>query len=119
MELRICPVCNKAFYSSSDRDGVLCTHCGYVLYEVRVGARVELNPRSLCFTLSLSGEEVRASLKDYSPSGLRIIYSGKTMPVDTVCNVDIDELGIHAVARTVWSKKISSSSVSAGLRLIN
>jgi len=119
MKPRICPECQKAFYPPPDERGVLCSHCGHILYEARDGTRVRPSNRSLSFTLTLPGAQVEASIKDYSPSGLRITYSGAEMDIDSILNVDIDELGIHAPARAVWTKRISSSSFSAGLRLLN
>lgn len=115
MELRVCPECNKAFYARRVGEIVACPHCGFILYDRRRKKRVR---RELAFYLSMEGRVVQATLRDYSKDGLRIAYEGKAPRPDTVLDISIDELDIHRHAQPVWSKKMSKSTVSAGLKLL-
>lgn len=115
MELRVCPECDRVFYSLHDSDVVACPHCGFILHDRRRSKRVhkELDCRFL-----LEGHVVRARLQDYSTDGLRMVYNGQALKADTVIDVEIEGLDVHRPAKTVWSTKISKHSASAGLRLL-
>ncbi|HXI09382.1 MAG TPA: PilZ domain-containing protein [Thermodesulfobacteriota bacterium] len=115
MELRVCPECNKAFYARRAGEVVACPHCGFVLYDRRRKKRVL---RELAFYFSMEGRVVQATLRDYSKDGLRIAYEGDALRPDAVIDISIDELDIHRHAQPVWSKKMSKSTVSAGLKLL-
>lgn len=115
MEIRVCPECDRAFYSLPDSDVVACTHCGFIAFDRRGAKRVhkEVDCRFL-----LEGRLVRARLQDYSAGGLRMVYTGEALKADTVLDVEVEGLDVHRTAKTVWSMKISKHSVSAGLRLL-
>lgn len=115
MEIRVCPECDKAFYSPRVSDVVACSHCGFIMFDRRGSKRVhkEFDCRFL-----LDGQVVSARLQDYSADGLRMVYTGKALKADTVLDVEVEGLDVHRPARTVWSMKISRHSASAGLRLL-
>jgi len=115
MEIRVCPECDRAFYSLRSSDVVACSHCGFVLFDRRGAKRVhkEFDCRFL-----LAGQVVRAKLQDYSADGLRMVYTGQALEANTVLDVEVDGLDVHRPAKTVWSMKISKDSASAGLRLL-
>lgn len=115
MELRVCPECNKAFYSLHDSEVVACPHCGFILHDRRRTKRVT-KEIDCCF--SVEGELVRAKLQDYSKDGLRVVYSGHALGVDTVFDVEVEDLDVHRPAKAVWAKKISKSQFSVGLKLL-
>jgi len=115
MELRVCPECEKAFYSPPDGDFLSCPHCGFVLFDRRGGQRVRREAESV---LSIRGRKLRATLKDYSTGGARVEYSGPDLERDTVIELYVDDLDIHARAVAVWTKKASGDVKYAGFRLL-
>lgn len=98
-----------------DSDVVACPHCGQILHDRRNKERIK---KELEFTFFFKGEGQSARLSDYSEGGVKMVYEGKPLEVDTVLDVEIKELDIRRPARTVWSKKLSNSSASTGLRLL-
>jgi len=115
MELRVCPECDKAFYSPHDSEVVACPHCGFVLHDRRRARRIH---RELDCRFLLEGRVVSAILQDYSANGLRMVYEGQALEADTLLDVEVEGLAVHRPARTVWSVKISKAKASAGLRLL-
>ncbi|MBE9528310.1 MAG: hypothetical protein IME99_03625 [Proteobacteria bacterium] len=115
MEIRICPECNKAFYALKETDTLVCHYCGFVIFDQRGKQRLVAN---FDFNFTLHGHKVRAKLKDYSETGARIVYKGRLLTEDTVLNLVIDELGIEATAKTMWSKRIAKDTYSYGLELL-
>lgn len=115
MELRVCPECDRAFYSLHDSDMVTCIHCGFIVYDRRGPKRVH---KAFDCRFLLEGRLVRARLQDYSTNGLRMVYTGQALKADTVLDVEVEGLDVHRLAKIVWSKKLSKGSVSAGLRLL-
>ncbi len=115
MELRVCPECDRVFYSLHDSDVVACPHCGFILHDRRGALRTK---KEINFTISLEGENIPVKLIDYSVDGLKIVCKGRDIKTDTFLDVDIKALGIHKTAKTVWSKKVSGSLSSVGLKLL-
>ena len=115
IELRICPHCEKAFYTPVEDKRVVCLYCGYVLFDRRGALRTQ---KEVDFTISLNGTDVPVKLKDYSDDGLKIVCEGRDIKTDTFLDVDIKPLGIHKIAKTIWSKKVSESLSSIGLKLL-
>ncbi len=115
MEIRVCPECNKAFYALRETDTLVCHYCGFVIFDQRSRQRLLAD---FDFNLTLLGHNVRAKLKDYSETGARIVYKGKLISEDTVLNLVIDELGIEATAKAMWSKRIAKDTYSYGLELL-
>jgi len=115
IEIRICPQCAKAFYMPIDDKRVVCIYCGYVLFDGRGAQRTE---KEVSFTISLEGENIATKLEDYSEDGLKIVCRGHAIEKDTFVNIDIKALGIHKIAKAIWSKKVSRSLFSAGLKLL-
>jgi len=110
--LRICPQCHKAFYKANDKASIRCNHCGYVLLERRGAQRIK---KELVFYLCSGKKEIPARLKDYSEGGLRATYPGSVIHTKVI-KVNIDELNIHRRAQAVWTKRVSRSVYSIGLR---
>lgn len=115
MELRVCPDCQKAFYSSPEGESVLCPHCGFVLLEKRLHKRTR---KVLDFFFSYHGKKHGARLEDYSDSGVRAVYTGPGVDPDTVLEFDIDELDIHGKVRAVWTRELGKSRAESGFMLI-
>lgn len=113
IEIRVCPECGKAFYAPVDR--AVCPHCRYVFLERRYKGRIK---KELAFTVSLEGKKLPARLEDYSENGIKMVYKGAGLEVDTVLHVNIDEMDLHRNARAVWTKKLSKSLSSSGLKLL-
>jgi hypothetical protein len=116
MEIRVCPQCNKAFYASPDAECLVCSHCGHVIYDRRRKERVE---KELDFNIPFKGRPLPAKLMDYSEGGLKAVYKGGLLKVDTVFDLDIGELDIHAEVKTVWTKKVSKSVYASGFKFLN
>ncbi|MDH3972729.1 MAG: PilZ domain-containing protein [Deltaproteobacteria bacterium] len=112
IELRICPQCNKVFYSNSKESSPPCVYCGYVLIE-RCEERKEV---SQDMTLTINGRKKGVTLKDYSPNGAMVVYVGSEIPVNTSFLFEIRELNIKKAAKIVWSKKINKSISATGIR---
>ncbi len=115
MEIRVCPDCDKAFYALRDAIHLVCHHCGYMLLDRRSKERTICN---LDFTFTYGGKSIRAKLKDYSESGLRILYRGRSMQVDSVLDIRLDGLSIHSAAKAVWTSSVSRSLYSSGFQFI-
>ncbi len=115
MEIRVCPDCDKAFYALCDAIHLVCHHCGYMLLDRRVKERTASN---LDFTFTYGGKSIKARLKDYSESGLRVFYRGSALKVDSVLDIELDGLNIHSQARAVWTKNVSRSLCSSGFTFI-
>ena len=115
MELRVCPECNKAFYALHDSEVVACPHCGFILHDRRRNKRMH---KELEFAFSAGGKTVTAKLQDYSLNGMKIAYTGAALDVESLLDIDIDEINIHGKARAVWTKKVSKSVASIGLKLL-
>jgi len=115
IENRICPHCEKVFYTPVEDKRVVCIYCGYVLFDRRGAQRTE---KEVNFTISVEGEKIPTRLKDYSADGLKIVCRGNAIKADTFLDIDIKALGIHKIAKAIWSKKVSRSLFSAGLKLL-
>jgi len=115
MEIRVCPECNKAFYSLRESDVVACSHCGFIMHDRRGALRTK---KEVDCTIGLEGESIRVKLVDYSVNGIKIVCRGCYIKADTFLDVDIKALGIHKMAKAVWSKMVTSSSSSVGLKLL-
>jgi predicted RNA-binding Zn-ribbon protein involved in translation (DUF1610 family) len=115
MELRVCPECKKAFYTAAVEYPPPCPRCGHVLLDRRTQERKATTTN---FTFLVEGKKRSATLLDFSKEGARIIYGGKTFPVNSVMDLSIDKLNIHGTAKAVWTKKIDSKSTT-GLKFIN
>jgi len=115
MELRVCPECDRAFYSLHDSDMVTCTHCGFIVYDRRGALRTK---KEVDCTIALEGENIPAKLIDYSVNGIKIVCRGHDIKADTFLDVDIKALGIHKMAKSVWSKRVTRSSSSVGIKLL-
>jgi len=115
MELRVCPECRKAFYAPPEGTHLLCPHCGFALLDRRDETRTI---KDVDFHLVLGSTEIQARLKDLSRGGFRAEYSGRSLELDALLRVDIEGLGIHQTARTVWSKRISKSRYSSGFKFL-
>lgn len=117
VELRVCPECNKAFFKGLDREYAVCSHCRYVLWDQRGEDRTEGEMEA---SFSIDGREVAARVTDFSSSGLKIVFSGipEPMPDSTVLNMNVDELGLHQPAETVWQQKADNESAVIGLKLL-
>lgn len=114
MQLRVCPHCYKAFYISRDQDAIACQHCGHIFSERRQFGRVK---DELEIILKFNGSEIPARTVDYSEAGAGIIYNGDSLEADTVLDIDIG-MDVQRPARMVWSRQVSRSLVSAGLKLL-
>lgn len=115
MEIRVCPNCGKAFYAPRDGEQVLCLHCGFLLYDRRSTGRSQ---KEVGVFFYLRGIRHSATLKDYSTGGAGLEYGGKGLEVDTIVDIDIEELGVHMHAITVWSRKVSGSRYASGLKYL-
>jgi hypothetical protein len=107
MGIRVCPLCNKAFYTQRNEGYTVCPHCEYTLYDKRREVRVN---KSIDFTFRVKGVKRPAKTVDYSKDGIRIVYKGETLPVDTVVKININELTINRKAKVVWIKEINNIS---------
>jgi hypothetical protein len=115
MEIRVCPDCDKAFYALRDAIHLVCHHCGYMLLDRRSKDRTICN---LDFTFTYGGKSIKARLKDYSESGLRVLYRGRSLQVDSVLDIKLDGLGIHSAAKAVWTSSASRAVYSSGFKFI-
>lgn len=114
MQLRVCPQCYKAFYISRERDAIACQHCGHIFSERRRFGRVR---DEFEIILKFNGSEISARAIDYSEAGAGIIYSGDSLEADTILDINIG-MDVRRPARMVWSRQVSRSLVSAGLKLL-
>lgn len=113
--MRICPNCNRVFYILNEQHSVICTHCSYDLLDKRFSKREKID---IDFSFSLYNKTISAKITDYSDNGVRIVYNGEAVPVNTIINLNIKELKIELNAIIVWSdKKVSLNNVS-GLKLL-
>ncbi len=115
IEHRICPRCIKVFFALTEAESLACPYCGYVLLDRRVMDRIEAG-MDVVFTLG--DEKIQARLQNYSDGGVRIVYSGVPLKEDIVLGVDIDGIEVHGYARAVWSKQVSDTTYTSGLKLI-
>jgi DNA-directed RNA polymerase subunit RPC12/RpoP len=116
MEIRVCPDCDKAFYALRDVIHLVCHHCGYSLLDRRIKERTLCN---LDFTFTYKSKNIKATLKDYSESGARIVYKERSLPVDSILKVTLDKLNTDSPAITVWTRSISRSLYSSGFKFIS
>ena len=116
MEIRVCPDCDKAFYALRDTVNLVCHHCGYSLLDRRIKERTLCN---LDFTFTHKDKSIKATLKDYSESGARIVYKERSLPVDSILEITLDKLRIDSPVKTVWTRSISRSLYSSGFKFIN
>lgn len=126
MALRVCPKCEKAFYLFTEEKVSSCPHCGFRVFKnkdrrteihnLRAQERLETN---IDFNFSLGGVVKTAKVTDYSEKGARIVYKGPPLPVDSTLALNIDELSIKSTANAVWTKKLSITMNSTGLRFRN
>jgi DNA-directed RNA polymerase subunit RPC12/RpoP len=108
--MRICPQCNRIFYHLREGNVAICYHCGYNLLETRKKrVRVDID-----FTFSLEGKKRKATIINYSDSGIGIVYDGETLPVHTMINLKVDELKIQKQAKTVWTKEVGRLKAVTG-----
>ncbi len=107
MGIRVCPWCTKAFYTQRDVGYTICPHCEHILHDERKEARVK---KSIDFTFRVKGVNRPAKTVDYSKDGIRIVYKGEILPVDTVIKIKINELNINRKAKVVWIKEINNIS---------
>jgi len=112
--MRICPQCNRIFYHLGEGSVAICYHCGYNLLGTR-NKRVRVD---IVFTFSLKGEKRKATIINYSDSGIGMVYDGETLPVNTMINLKVDELKIQKQAKTVWSKEIRGLKAVTGCRFL-
>jgi hypothetical protein len=115
MEIRVCPECNKAYYTAAVEYRPPCPHCGHVLLDRRTQERT-ITAKDLSFFIE--GTERSATLIDLSKDGGKIIYDGESFPANTTLDINIDELNIHRTARAVWTKELTGSKVTAGLKFL-
>jgi len=115
LSLRICPACNKAFYTADEEYCPPCPKCGYVLVEQREQDRVT---QKSDFSITIKEEKRPAKTLDLSPNGARIAYEGGALPVDTVLDFNVDRLNINRTAMAVWTKQMGSGQSQSGLRLL-
>jgi predicted RNA-binding Zn-ribbon protein involved in translation (DUF1610 family) len=115
MDIRVCPECKKAFYTAAVEHPPPCPRCGHVLLDRRTQER---KATATNFTFFIEGKKRSATLLDFSKEGARIIYSGKTFPVNSVLDLSIDELNIHGTAKAVWTMKLTNSRSTTGLKFI-
>ena len=112
METRICPKCNKVFYSARVGGLSSCPHCRYKLFN----GRCEERTRTILESAFAFGRMKRAAtMIDYSRNGARIIYQGESLPVNTIIELQVDELKIQRSAKVVWTKNEKLKSAT-GLR---
>lgn len=116
VEPRVCPHCKKAFYAHAEGGRVKCFHCGYVLHDRRNVRRFR---REVDFLFYYKGARYSASLMDYSHGGISMAYKGLALTKNEALEIDIDELNIHARAKTVWSKRLPGSISVSGLKLVS
>ncbi len=112
MEIRLCPFCNKAFYSDREKEFITCPHCDYRFLDRRAADRVKKDSECIFRT---NARRRQAKLKDYSETGIRMRYKGRPIKPDTVIGVEIDELNITGSAKAVWSRKEPGKASSSGL----
>ncbi|WKZ33982.1 MAG: PilZ domain-containing protein [Thermodesulfobacteriota bacterium] len=116
MRLRICPECYKAFFMSFGNERARCPHCGVYLAERRSSERTK---KEMDLILSVNGSVYKALTTDFSDSGAGILLNGSTsLEADSMLDVCIEELSLRGRARTVWARKVSRSTTSAGLKLL-
>jgi len=117
VELRVCPECNKAFYKGLDREYAMCSHCRYVLWDQRGEKRTE---REIETSFLFEGRELPVKVTDFSASGLQVVFADPLeLPPDrAVMDVNVDELGLHRPAETVWLKKTDQEVAVAGLKFM-
>ena len=117
VELRVCPECNKAFFKGLDRGYAICSHCRYVLWDQRGEERTEGEIEASFF---IEGREVPVRLADFSSSGLKVVFASllESLPDSAILDVNVDELGLHQPAETVWQKKAGKKAVVVGLKLL-
>jgi DNA-directed RNA polymerase subunit RPC12/RpoP len=122
MTLRVCPKCEKAFYIFTEEKLPTCPHCGFRAFKrteihgQRAHERLETN---IDFNFSFGGVVKTAKVTDYSESGARIVYKGPQLPVDSTLDLNIEELSIKSTAKAIWTKKLSITMNSTGLRFKN
>lgn len=114
MELRICPICEKVFYSEKDSSLVRCTYCDNIVFEARFVKRI---PKELDFYMVVGTSRVKARLKDYSSDGLGIDLKNISLNKDSVIRVGIKDLNINRKARAVWTKQ-SGPVMTCGLKML-
>lgn len=114
MQIRVCPECYKAFYMAVYDDCVICPYCGHLFCERRIQERTR---KQEPISFSLNGSHTLCVTTDYSDDGAGIVYKGGFVEPDTIVAVCMG-YGARRNAKTVWSKKVSRSIVSAGLRLL-
>ncbi len=115
MVLRVCPSCDRAFYTISREYCPSCPYCRYVLADRRTHERIRT---SVEFSFSNGGPDREATLIDFSTTGARIIYQGQSLPVNMIININIDEVNIHGPAKVVWSQELNLMLSQTGLRLL-
>ena len=114
IEIRVCPECDKVFYFDSKEGSPPCPHCGH-FFNKRRKERVKT---MVGFTFYFDGSVRSATIEDYSSDGAMITYIGETLPLDSIVDVNVDELNLRRPARAVWSKKIDRSVAATGLMFL-
>jgi len=116
MRLRLCPDCEKAFYSKTDGLHTVCHHCGYVVLDLRDRRR---NSVELSLKCQKGFSNFMARLIDYSGVELRIAYRGESISRDTLFTLDIEDLGMHCIVRAIWTVSVEGVGMVSGLKILD
>lgn len=109
-------------------EGHPCSHCGYIaLKRVRRSAALLSDDKRrqarvetyVDFTFSIGGVMKKAKMIDYSEGGVRIVYHGEPVPVNSVLDLNINKPDTQGATRAVWTKKLSITMNSTGLKFKN
>jgi Zn-finger nucleic acid-binding protein len=111
--IRVCPKCQKVFFELKDEEFQYCPHCGFYLMDRRDRTRIK---KEVEFEITLRGAKIKARLKDYSAFGIKMEANGRVLKVNTILDIDIDELKIHRTAKAVWTEKIGGKRSLSGLK---
>jgi len=118
VEVRICGVCEKIFYSLLEDEGVVCPYCGDIVVDMRDSVRVKSEEKFIIF---YEGKKIPAKLKNYSRGGLGIVYKDKAFKVNTSIKLNLNlesKAGVPGRATTVWSRALSGGKSESGLRFL-
>ncbi|MEK6531544.1 MAG: PilZ domain-containing protein [Deltaproteobacteria bacterium] len=112
--LRVCPKCQKVYFEMDGEEFHYCPHCGFSLSDRRDRLRIK---KEVDFVITLKdGAKIKARLKDYSAFGIRLECNGKTIKMNAVLDVEIDDLNIHRTGKAVWTKKTAKAKAQSGLK---
>lgn len=113
MEIKICPECNRVFYSFKSDDPLTFSHCRYNLLNKRFDKRIQTKLDSV---FVCDREKKSATMLDYSINGAKIIYKGEPLPINKIIKLKVKELEINMSAKVVWTDNIEKLKFSTGLK---